>query len=74
MCSGKTQPGKVSDANSLANETEDQPSRHASDHKNQSHSAEVRRVGEADAVISPIREPEIPVERNPVSKVVHSYF
>lgn len=82
MCSGKTQPGKISGANSIATETEDQSSRRASDHKNQSHSAEVRRVNEADAVISPIRKLESPVERkrespgerNPVSKVIHSYF
>lgn len=71
MCSGKTQPGKVSDANSLA---VDQTSRHASDPKNQSHSSEIRRVGDIDVVISHIREPETRGDRNPVSKVVHSYF
>lgn len=69
MCSGKTQPGKVSDASSLASEKEDQPSRPASDPKNQSHSSEKRRVGEADAVISHIQKPESPGERSPVSKV-----
>ncbi|CAL9242166.1 unnamed protein product [Arabidopsis halleri] len=65
---GKTQPGKVSDANSLASEKEDQPSRLASDHKNQSHSSEKRRGVEADAVISYIQKPESPGEHSPVSK------
>ncbi|CAH2046690.1 unnamed protein product [Thlaspi arvense] len=67
----KTNPGKVSDANSLASETEEQPSRHASDPKNQSHSSEIRRVGEADVVISHIHKPVSPEEHNPVSKMLH---
>ncbi|CAH2046592.1 unnamed protein product [Thlaspi arvense] len=64
----KTQPGKVSDANSLASETEEQPSRHASEPKNQRHSSEIGRVVEADVVISHIHKPQSPEERNPVSK------
>ncbi|KAL0889089.1 hypothetical protein Bca101_013072 [Brassica carinata] len=69
---GKTPRRKVSGANSLATETEDQPSRHASNHKSQSHSSETRRVVEAEAVISRIQEAHNPREHNPVSKVVHS--
>ncbi|AED94981.1 TRAF-like superfamily protein [Arabidopsis thaliana] len=65
---GKIQPGKVSDSNSLASEKEHQPSRLASDPKNQSHSSDIRRVGEADIVISHIQKPESPKERSPVSK------
>ncbi|ESQ44677.1 hypothetical protein EUTSA_v10003141mg [Eutrema salsugineum] len=57
-----------SDAKSLASETEDQPSRHTSNPKNQSHASKVRRVGEADVVISNVQEPERRVERNPISK------
>ncbi|KAL1191312.1 TNF receptor-associated factor-like protein [Cardamine amara subsp. amara] len=64
----KTHPGKVSDANSLASETKDQRSSHASNHMKQNHASEVRRVVEADAVISHIQEPESPGERSPVSK------
>ncbi|CAN8247820.1 unnamed protein product [Cochlearia groenlandica] len=67
VSNGKTQPGKVSYANSLAGETEVQ-SRHSSDHKNQNHSSEVRRVGESATIISPIQEPESLGERNPVTK------
>jgi hypothetical protein len=74
MCSGKIQPGKVSDSNSLASEKEHQPSRLASDPKNQSHSSDIRRVGEADIVISHIQKPESPKERSPVSKVVYSFL
>ncbi|KAG2262080.1 hypothetical protein Bca52824_069159 [Brassica carinata] len=65
---GKTPRRKVSGANSLATETEDQPSRHASNHKSQSHSSETRRVVEAEAVISRIQEAHNPREHNPVSK------
>ncbi|KAG2262081.1 hypothetical protein Bca52824_069160 [Brassica carinata] len=64
----KTPRRKVSGANSLATETEDQPSRHASNHKSQSHSSETRRVVEAEAVISRIQEAHNPREHNPVSK------
>lgn len=71
ICSGKTKPGKVSDANSLASEKGDHPSRLASDPTKQSHFSEIRRVGEAVAVISHIQEPESPGKRSPVSKVVH---
>ncbi|CAH8323146.1 unnamed protein product [Eruca vesicaria subsp. sativa] len=59
----KTQPRKASGANSLATETEDQPSRHPSNPKSQSHSSESRRVGEAD-VVKTLK----PREHNPVSK------
>ncbi|KAL0889090.1 hypothetical protein Bca101_013073 [Brassica carinata] len=62
---GKTPPRKKSGANSLATETENQPSRHASNPKIQSHSSETRRVGVAEAVISRIQEAHNP---NPVSK------
>lgn len=64
---GKTQPRNVSGANSLATETENQPSRHASNPKSQSHSSETRRVVEAGVVISPIQEAQNPREHNPVT-------
>ncbi|KAH0924343.1 hypothetical protein HID58_024361 [Brassica napus] len=66
---GKTQPRNVSGANSSATETENQPSRHASNPKSQSHSSETRRVVEAGVVISPIQEAQNPREHHPVTKV-----
>lgn len=55
----------------LSTETEDQPSRHASNPKSQIHSSETRRVAEPDVVI---KEAHNPRQHNPVSKVVHSKF
>jgi hypothetical protein len=73
---GKNQQVKaMTDAHSLASETDDQPSTLGTDPKGQNYSSEASNVGESDwVVVSHIQEPEGSRNRIPVGRVRHSCF
>lgn len=75
-CRGKNQQVKaMTDAHSLASETDDQPSTLGTDPKGQNYSSEASNVGESDwVVVSHIQEPEGSRNRIPVGRVRHSCF
>lgn len=65
----------ISDARSLASETDDQPSALETDPKSHNYSSEAGNIGESDwVVVSRIQEPESSRNSSPFGKVGHSCF
>lgn len=76
ICRRKNQQvNMISDAHSLASETDYQPSTLGTDPKSQNYSSEASNLGESDwVVVSHFQEPESSRNRSPVGKVGHSGF